>query len=84
MNEEMNETTEAQPTDPTSTGVRYPKIKVKLVGTDGNAFSILGNVRKALRKGKVSQEEIDAFATEAMSGDYNNLLATCMRWVDVS
>lgn len=83
----MNETTkvnEAQPTDPTSTGVRYPKIKVKLVGTDGNAFSILGNVRRALRKARVSQEEIEAFSAEAMSGDYNHLLATCMRWVDVS
>lgn len=84
MNEEMNETTEAQPTTTTSTGVRYPKIKVKLVGTDGNAFSVMGNVRKALRKGGVPQEEIEAFSAEAMSGDYNNLLATCMRWVDVS
>lgn len=84
MNEETNETTEARPTTTTSTGIRYPNIKVKLVGTDGNAFSILGNVRRALRKGKVSQEEIDAFCDEAMSGDYNDLLFTCMRWVDVS
>ena len=84
MNEEMNETTEAQPTTTTSTGIRYPKIKVRLVGTDGNAFSVMGNVRRALRKAQVPQAEIEAFVAEATSGDYYHLLATCMRWVDVS
>lgn len=84
MNEETNETTEARPTTTTSTGIRYPNIKVRLVGTDGNAFSVMGNVRRALRKAQVPQAEIEAFSAEAMSGDYNHLLATCMRWVDVS
>jgi hypothetical protein len=28
--------------------------------------------------------EIDEFIDEAMSGDYDNLLATCTRWVNVS
>jgi len=63
---------------------RYPKIKVRLVGSDGNAFAVLGNVRKALRKAEVSQEEIGQFMKEAMSGDYNNLLKVCMEWVNVS
>ena len=63
--------------------VKYPNIKVKLVGRDGNAFAILGNVISALRKAKVPAEEVKAFQTEAMSGDYNNLLCTCMKWVDV-
>jgi len=62
---------------------RYPKIKVRLVGSDGNAFAVLGKVRKALRKAEVSQEEIGQFMKEAMSGDYNNLLKVCMEWVDV-
>ncbi len=61
---------------------RYPDIHVKLVGTDGNAFSILGTVSKAMRRAGLGKTEIDAFMKEAMSGDYNNLLATCMRWVD--
>ena len=39
--------------------VKYPKIKVKLVGTDGNAFAVLGNVSKAMRKGNVPKEEIE-------------------------
>jgi len=62
---------------------KYPNIKVQLTGNDGNAYAILGSVSKALRKNNVSQEEIDEFMTEAQSGDYDNLLMTCMNWVDV-
>jgi len=60
---------------------RYPKIRVKLIGTNGNAFAILGRVQAALKKAKV--EEHDLFLKEAMSGDYDHLLATCMEWVTV-
>ena len=64
--------------------VKYPEIEVKLVGENGNAFAILGNVQEALRRGGVPQAEIDEFIEEAQSGDYDNLLRTCMKWVDVS
>ena len=63
--------------------VRYPNVTVPLVGEDGNAFAILGRVQRALRKAGVPKEEIDAFIKEAMSGDYDALLATVMRWVEV-
>lgn len=63
---------------------KYPNIKVKLVGTDGNAFAILGAVKSAMRKGKVPQEEVDMFMDEAMSGDYDHLLQTAMQYVTVS
>ena len=62
---------------------KYPNIKVKLVGNNGNAFYIMGQVRDALRKNKVSKEEIDRFFEEASSGDYDHLLQTCMDWVTV-
>jgi len=62
---------------------KYPNITVQLVGSDGNAFAVLGKVRQALRRAKVAAEEIEAFMKEAMSGDYDNLLATCMKWVNV-
>jgi hypothetical protein len=64
--------------------IKHPEINVQLSGTDGNAFSVLGKVRKALKRGGVSNEEIDAFRVEATSGDYNHLLATAQRWVVVS
>ena len=63
--------------------VKYPKIKVKLVGNDGNAFAIMGAVKNALRKNGVSKEEIDQYLAESMSSDYNNLLAVACNWVDV-
>lgn len=63
--------------------VRYPNITVKLTGEDGNAFFIIGKMMRALGNEGVSKEEIDKFQDEAMSGDYNNLLRTCMEWVNV-
>lgn len=63
--------------------MKYPDITVKLVGTDGNAFAILAKMKHALRKHKVSGEDIESFLEEAMSGDYDYLLQTCMKWVNV-
>lgn len=58
-------------------------VKVKLVGKDGNAFAILGVMATALRKAGATPDEIKQFQTEATSGDYNNLLATCMAWANI-
>lgn len=63
--------------------VRFPQVSVRLVGEDGNAFAILGRVARALRAGGASTEDVRAFTAEATSGDYTQLLATCMRWVEV-
>lgn len=68
----------------TNDGPKYPKVKVQLSGEDGNCFSILGRVQKALRKAGVSKEEVDLFLKEATSSDYDHLLQTCMAWVEVS
>jgi hypothetical protein len=62
---------------------KYPEITVKLVGEDGNAFSIIGRVKKALDRGGVEKEEVDQFIGEATSGDYDNVLQTVMKWVGV-
>jgi len=59
-------------------------IKVKLVGTDGNAFALMGRVTSALRRAGATKAETDEFYAEATSGDYDHLLQTCMAWVDVS
>jgi hypothetical protein len=63
---------------------KYPEVTVNLVGRNGNAFLILSRVRKALKEANVPIEELDLFINEATSGDYNDLLATCMRWVNVT
>ncbi len=63
---------------------KYPGVHVRLVGEDGNAWAILGRVGAALKRAGIAKEERDAFLKEATSGDYHHLLATAMRWVDVS
>jgi hypothetical protein len=64
--------------------IKYPDVKVTLVGNDGNAFAIMGAVQKALRKAGVSQEELNEYYKESTSGDYDHLIQTAMRWVKVS
>jgi hypothetical protein len=62
---------------------KFPQVTVKLVGTDGNAFAVLGATIKAMRRAGVSQSDIDAFRAEATSGDYDHLLGTVMQTVEV-
>lgn len=64
-------------------GPKYPDINVKLVGENRNTFFILGAVKNAMRRGKASPEDTTNFQKEAMSGDYNNLLQTAMKYVNV-
>lgn len=54
-----------------------------LVGpVDGNAFVILGAVHRALKnETNMSPQAIEEVINEAMSGDYNHLLCTCMQYV---
>ena len=54
------------------------KVKLNLVGLDGNAFSIMGAFQKQARKEKWTPQEIKVVLDKAMSGDYNNLLRTIM------
>lgn len=63
--------------------VKFPHIEVPLIGTDGNVFSVIGAVASAMRRNKVSKEDIAAFKKEAFSGDYDHVLVTCVKWVNV-
>jgi hypothetical protein len=63
---------------------KYPNVKVQLTGENGNGFLIVSRVRSALRRASVSGDECEAFFKEALEGDYDHLLRTCMKWVDVS
>ena len=63
--------------------VKYPQVKVKLVGEDGNAFSILGRVTRAMREAGLSEGQRNEFFKQATSGDYDKLLLTVMEFVTV-
>ena len=61
---------------------KYPHVRVRLVGEDGNAFAILGRTKRALRNAGASAEDVATFIGEATAGNYDDLLATVMRWVE--
>ena len=73
-----------QPPAPPKSGPKYPHVHAQLTGEDGNAFAIIGRVRGALARAGVAAAEVRQFTEEATSGDYDHVLQTCMRWVDVS
>ena len=60
----------------------YDEPKYTLVGCDGNAFAVMGYVANAMKKEGKSQSEIRAYRTDAMSSDYDNLLAVSMEVLD--
>jgi hypothetical protein len=57
-------------------------MKYDLVGIDGNAFSVMGYVLRAMKECNMSKEEQSDYQTKAMSGDYNNLLAVSIEMID--
>jgi hypothetical protein len=59
------------------------KPPLTLVDQDGNAFNVLGLAQRAARKAGWSKEQIDEFMNEATAGDYDELLATCMKYFNV-
>jgi len=67
----------------TTSRALYPGIKVKLIGEDGNAFVLIGLVRKALRNHRVPAHVIEEFVEEATAGDYNHLLGTILNYVEI-
>lgn len=65
-----------------ATGPRYPHVRVRLMGEDGNAFAILGRAQRAARQAGLTAAEIAEYHAEATSGDYGELLRTTMRYFD--
>lgn len=58
------------------------KVKMSLVGVDGNAFAIMGTFQKNARRQGWKPDEIKKVIDECMSGDYNHLLQTIMKNIE--
>ena len=54
------------------------KVKMRLVGLDSNAFSLMGAFKQNARRQGWNKEEIEVVMEKCMSGDYNNLLRVLM------
>lgn len=65
-------------------GGTMTKPELELSGQDGNAFAVIGRATKVARRARWNVEEIKKFQEEAMAGDYNHVLQTCMKYFDVS
>lgn len=59
-------------------GYKKPRVSMNI---DGNAFSVMGAVSKAI-KSTGNKELADQYIKEATSGDYDNLLRVSMKYVD--
>ena len=57
-------------------------MKYELVGVDGNAYSVMGYVLRAMKECGMSKEEQSAYQTKATSEDYNNLLCVSVEMID--
>ena len=60
------------------------KPTVKLIDTEGNAFSIMGRVKNALARDEADREQVDKYLKKAIFEDYDNLLCVTMDYVDVT
>jgi hypothetical protein len=56
---------------------------VKLVGTNGNSVALIAKARESLRKSGMSSQEIKEFVDDAMSGDYDHVLRTIMKYCEI-
>ena len=56
---------------------------VQLLGSDSNAFSIIGKCMKVARREGWSNEKITQIREEMTSGDYNKVLVTAMKYFEI-
>ena len=57
-------------------------VTVQLSGEDGNAFAVMGAVKRALERAG-HRDLVAPYMKEAMAGDYDNLLRVSMDYVEV-
>ena len=55
------------------------KVKLELVGIDGNAYALMGAFQRQARKEEWTKEDIDIVINECQAGSYDHLLRTLMR-----
>ena len=64
-------------------GTKIEKPVVELVGSDGNAYAIMGKVRRALKRAGVPDAVLKEYERKSKSGDYDNLLAVACEYAEV-
>lgn len=58
------------------------RVKMTLVGLDGNAFVLLGTFKRAARRQGWSSEEIDMVINKCKEGNYDDLICNLMAHIE--
>ena len=58
------------------------KPRVKLVGTDGNIFAVIGQCARALRKAGQTDKAKEMTEAAFKAKSYDEALGVCMQYVD--
>ncbi|PSH65301.1 hypothetical protein [Phyllobacterium sophorae] len=61
----------------------YPKVKVDLTQSTDYPLAMLSKVLVKLREANVPSSMIEQIGSEALSGDYEKVLTTCRKYVDI-
>ncbi len=56
---------------------------LKIIGTDGNAFSLLAKAQSTAKKAGMDNDEIKAIIDKAIDGDYDNLLCVLSEYFEI-
>jgi len=65
-------------------GPKYPRVKVQVTGPYGGFYPTVAAVQAAMRRAGIPSQELSNFCSDASESDEgDNLLRTCLRWVDV-
>ena len=63
-------------------GPKYSRVKVQVTGPHAGFLSTVAVVQAAMRRAGVPLQELSNFYADAAE-ENENLLPTCLRWVDV-
>ena len=58
------------------------KVKMTLIGVDGNAFALIGAFAKEAKRQGWSKEQVEEVTKKAMKGSYDELLCTLMENIE--
>jgi hypothetical protein len=64
-------------------GPKYSRVKVQVTGPHAGFLSTVAAVQAAMRRAGVPLQELSNFYADAAEENEDNLLPTCLRWVDV-
>jgi hypothetical protein len=64
-------------------GPKSPRVRIQMTGSYGGFYPTVAAVQAAMLRAGIPLQELSNFCADASESNDDNLLSTCMRWVDV-